>query len=135
MVPRKFRSSGRTAQRNLWAVVPFQECIVLPRAHDVVTDILDLLEPLEPPLESIGKMDWGAELLVVDFSDAFLSLLWDEKEKRYTVVTEGQGKWFAYRRITVWHCVGTVRLRTRCYLTRLAQAVYHSAQEARVQLT
>ena len=56
-------------------MIQFQERIVLPRAHDVVTDILDLLEPLEPPFESIGKMDWSVELLVVDFSDAFLSLL------------------------------------------------------------
>ena len=34
-------------------LIRVQERIVLPRAHDVVTDILDLLEPLEPPIESI----------------------------------------------------------------------------------
>ena len=48
-------------------LIQVQERIVLSRAHDVVTDILDLLEPLEPPFESNGKMDWSVELLVVDF--------------------------------------------------------------------
>ena len=46
-------------------LIQVQKRIVLPRAHDVVTDLFDLLGPLEPPFESIGKMDWGAELLVV----------------------------------------------------------------------
>ena len=62
-------------------LIQVQERIVLPRAHVVVTDILDLLEPLEPPFESSVKMDWGVELLVVNFSDAFLSLLLNEKER------------------------------------------------------
>ena len=48
-------------------LIQVQERVVLPRAHDVVTDIFDLLEPLEPQFESNGKMDWGVELLVVDF--------------------------------------------------------------------
>ena len=62
-------------------LIQVQERIVLPRTHDVVTDILDLLEPLEPPYEIIGKMNWGFELLVVDFSDAVLSILVNEKRE------------------------------------------------------
>ena len=99
-----------------------------------MTDILDLLEPLEPPFESTGKIDWGVELLVVDFSDAFLSLLVNEKERGYTMVTDGQGTWFTYRGFPFGLVSGPlVWGRVVAYFTRLAQAVYHSAQEARVQ--
>ena len=57
-----------------------------------------------------------------------------EKERGYTVVTDGQGKWFAYRGFPFGLVSGPlVWGRVAAYLTRLAQAVYHSAQEARVQ--
>ena len=115
-------------------LIQVQERIVLPRTHDVVTDILDLLELLEPPFEIIGTMDWGFELLVVDFSDAVLSILLHEKERGCTVVTDGQCKWFAYRGFPFGLVSGPlVWGRVAAYLARLAQAVSHSAQEARVQ--
>ena len=95
-------------------LIQVQERIVLPRTHDVVTDIFDLLELLEPPYEIIGKMDWGFELLVVDFSDAVLSILLREKERGCTVVTDGQCKWFAYRGFPFGFVSGPLCLGTRC---------------------
>ena len=51
------------------------------------------------------------------------------------MVTDGQGKWFAYRGFPFGLVSGPlVWGRVAAYFTRLAQAVYHSAQEARVQI-
>ena len=57
-----------------------------------------------------------------------------EKERGYTAVTDGQGKRFAFRGFPFGLVSGPlVWGRVAAYLTRLAQAVYHSAQEALVQ--
>ena len=115
------------APRN--GMTQVQDRIVLPRAHDVVTDILDPLEPRETPVESIGKMDFGAELLVVDSSDAFLSLQRREDTLRSRTV-KADGSHTEASRVAL--CRGPlVWGPVAAYLTRLAQAEYHSAQEAR----
>ena len=117
MVPNKFGSFWTHCATEPMFLFTVEERIVKPRAHDVVTDILDL----------------SAELLVVNFSDAFLSLFFNEKEwKHWSRTVKANGLHTEASRLA-FMSGALVSVRVAAYFSRLAQAVYHSAQEARLQ--
>lgn len=76
-------------------VATAEERIVLPRGCDLVESILDLWEE---NWQRSDREDFGVEIMIADFVDAFLTLGLVEEERGYVVVTDNR-EWFAYRSV------------------------------------
>ena len=105
------------------------ERIVLPRSCDLVESVIDLLEENQ---HRAKHDDFGVEILIADFVDAFLTLPLMEQERGYAVVTNNK-EWFAYTSVPFG--IGTAPLiwgRVSAFLSRLGQSVFRP-WEGRIQ--
>ena len=101
----------------------------------MVTDTLDLLSQQRTNGERAAEPDFGIEYAVVDFSDAFLTLRLAEEERGYAVITDGKGKFYAYKGFPFGFASGPLLWgRVAAFFGRLAQATLRNDDEARIQI-